>query len=116
MIMVKYDPPESDEARAAYALLKADGLVDQMAARLNELLAWPHPVSINFVNCGASTEAYYNERVKGIYICAGLIAQFGRMADYQIDQGSDRLCRNPAIRRLMGDRLGCQAPGAKGKH
>lgn len=115
MITVKYESPESDEVRAAYVLLKSEGLVDQMAVRLNDLLAWPHPVSINFVNCGASTEAYYNERVKGIYICAGLIAQFGRMADYQIDQGSDKLCRNPAIRRLMGDRLGCQPSGIAGK-
>jgi len=40
-ITVNYEEPDSDEARAGYALLKSDGLVGQMAARLNALLAWP---------------------------------------------------------------------------
>jgi hypothetical protein len=116
MITVNYEEPETEEDRAALAVLKSDGLVEDMAGRLSGLLDWPHPIGINFVNCGGGTEAYFNERVSGIFICSGLITQFGRMADYQLDQGSDRVCRSPAIRRLMGDRLGCQPEaGSAGK-
>lgn len=107
MITVTWEEPDTEEAKKGYDILRSDGLVERMAGRLDALLAWPNPISINFVNCGASTEAYYNERVHGIFICAGLIAQFGQMADYQADQGTDRLCHNLAIRRLMGERLGC---------
>lgn len=114
MITVTYDEPETEEVKQAYALLRSAGIAERIARRLDELIAWPHPVSINFVSCGASTEAYFNQRVRGIFICAGLITQFGQMADYQASQDSTKLCGNLAIRRVMGDRLGCASELATG--
>ena len=56
----------------------------------------------------------------GRHRLAGLLRQsvFGRLAGYEDVNDADRLCRDPAMRWVVGDRaiIGCVSAGAKIPH
>lgn len=106
-IVVEFEDPVTDVQRQMMRLLKRSTMVSRLATEVTARLDWPQDVLLRFARCPGDPDAYYNDRVAEITICYELLEHFGRMIDEQGSEMVERVCANPAMRRLFGDRAGC---------
>ena len=109
MLTVHYDEPTGADNRRVYEVLKGSHLFERITERLDRLMDWPYPVKVSVTNCGGSPDAFYKAQVHTIFVCLDLLADFRRLADRRGAEGFEDVCANPAIARVMGDRLGCDS-------
>ena len=112
MLTIQYDKPVGADNRRAYEILRKSHKFERIADRLDRLMDWPFPIKVAVQNCGGSPDAFYKTQVHTIFICLDLLVDFGKLADRRGKEGFDEICANPAIARVMGDRLGCDSAAA----
>lgn len=106
-IVVEFEEPATDVQRQMMRLLKRSTMVSRLAIEVSARLDWPQDILLRFARCPGDPDAYYNDRVAEITICYELLEHFGKTIDEQGPEMIERVCANPATRRLFGDRAGC---------
>lgn len=106
-IVIEFEEPATDVQREMMRLLKRSTMVSRLATDISARLAWPQDILLRFARCPGNPDAYYNGRVAEVTICYELLDHFGKTMDEQGSEMVERVCANPAIRRLFGDRAGC---------
>lgn len=106
-IVMEFEDPVTEVQKQMMRLLKRSNMVSRVATEVSARLAWPRHILLRFARCPGNPDAYYNNRVAEITICYELLEHFGKTIDEQGAEMVERVCANPATRRLFGDRAGC---------
>ena len=105
-VTVVYEKPHEGKNEMMFELLQASSLAEKWAKRLSSRFKLPRPIRIEFENCASEPDAYWHAPTASVTICYELLEHFFKMAEYR-RQHSVRACSVPALRKYMGDRLGC---------
>ncbi len=108
-IVVSYDETRTERHELVRQWIVQSGLAQELAARATEFFPWPQSVPLTFDNCPGSPDAYYNRNVGEIVICYELLDLFLERSEQSLARNVGLVCRNPGLRRLFGDKLGCPA-------
>jgi len=106
-IEVSFDETRDPRHERVRQWLVTSGLVRELSARVTEFFPWPQSIPMRFTNCPGSADAYYNRNVGEIVICYELLDVFLERTEKSLSRNVELVCRNPGLRRLYGDRLGC---------
>ncbi len=106
-LTVEYEETRNPRHEKLRTWVVESGLVQDINSRATELFPWPNPIRLFFDNCPGSSDAYYNRNVSEIVICYELLDVFMERTERSLNQTVELVCRNPGLRRLYKDQLGC---------
>jgi len=106
---VIYKEPREGQNKIMFDLLQSSQMAEKLALRLSSRFQLPRPVRLEFHNCYANPDAYWNRLTASVTVCYELLEYFFKMAEYR-QQHSQRACGIPSLRQYMGTYLRC-APG-----
>lgn len=109
-VQVTYEETRTPEHARLRSWIQKSGLVQDLASRASEMLPWPEPILVRFVNCPGGAEAYYNANVSEITVCYELIELFRHRTERSIARNVRLVCANVGLRRLYGETIGCPMP------
>lgn len=107
-LVVEYQPTRDERHERVRQWVQSSGLVQDIAARATEFFPWKQDVRVRFANCPGSAEAFYNRNVAEITICYELLDLFLTSVEKNFSRDVARVCGNPGLRRLFGDRIACE--------
>jgi hypothetical protein len=107
-IDVQFDPPTDAEETKVVAWLKNNGEVRDIMNRAGDLLAWKHPISVEFASC-IDADSYYNQLSRVIVICYKLPIEFSNRAERLLrTRSTAEICANRPLQHLIGEWVGCK--------
>jgi Putative metallopeptidase len=106
-IVVNYDETRDPRHEKVRQWIVQSKLAQEWSARATEFFPWPQTIPLTFDNCPGSADAYYNRNVGEIVICYELLDVFLERSENSLSRNIETVCKNPGLRRLFGEELGC---------
>lgn len=111
-VKVSYKTPNNALGKMLLGWVQSSGMVETRARQMATRFRFPRPISIDFENCGSSSDAYWHQPTATITVCYELLGHFLKMAKYPLNN-PDRACQIPLVRVYLSERLGCPEEQSK---